>query len=241
MTASTTPTAERVEPTWRRWLRRGALGGGALAALTAVWWGPLLLASLAFFHVRRVEIEGLRYTQPDALMRELAIDTMASVWEAFDSLEAHARAHPMIIDARARRRLPNTVILEVLERTPIALVAEGQGLVAVDAFGERLPLDPAGSPIDVPIVGRRDSALLGLLDRIREGAPSLWLRLSEATLERDGTARLELHGVTVRARTDVTVARLGDIFPVEADLARRRLRAAELDVRFRDQVIARLP
>lgn len=241
MSEHVTPPADGLEPTWRRWLRRGALGGGLLAALTAVWWGPVLLATLAFFHVRRVEIEGLRYTQPDALMRELGIDTMASVWDAFDSLEARARAHPMIIDAHARRRLPNTVILEVLERTPVALIAEAQGLAAVDAAGERLPLDPAGTALDVPIVTRRDSALLGLLDRIRDGAPSLWLRISEAALERDGSARLQLDGVTLRARTDVTVARLGDIFPVEADLARRRLRAAELDVRFRDQVIARLP
>jgi hypothetical protein len=32
-----------------------------------------------------------------------------------------------------------------------------------------------------------------------------------------------------------------DILPVEADLARNHLRAVELDLRFRDQVIARQP
>jgi hypothetical protein len=31
------------------------------------------------------------------------------------------------------------------------------------------------------------------------------------------------------------------VTPVEADLARRHLRVAELDLRYRDQVIARLP
>jgi len=36
------------------------------------------------------------------------------------------------------------------------------------------------------------------------------------------------------------VTRLADIFPVESDLARRQLRAEELDLRYRDQVIARL-
>jgi hypothetical protein len=39
---------------------------------------------------------------------------------------------------------------------------------------------------------------------------------------------------------DITVERLGDILPVEADLARRQARVAELDLRYRDQVIARL-
>jgi cell division protein FtsQ len=44
----------------------------------------------------------------------------------------------------------------------------------------------------------------------------------------------------VRARLGVSVARLTDIFPVENDLRRRGARVAELDLRYRDQVIARL-
>jgi len=39
----------------------------------------------------------------------------------------------------------------------------------------------------------------------------------------------------------VTVERLAEIEPVQDDLARRQLRVAELDLRYRDQVIARLP
>jgi len=38
----------------------------------------------------------------------------------------------------------------------------------------------------------------------------------------------------------VSVERLSDIFPVESDLIRRRANVAELDLRYRDQVIARL-
>jgi hypothetical protein len=40
---------------------------------------------------------------------------------------------------------------------------------------------------------------------------------------------------------DVTVQRLADILPVERDLANKQLRAAELDLRYREQVIVRLP
>jgi cell division protein FtsQ len=46
--------------------------------------------------------------------------------------------------------------------------------------------------------------------------------------------------VTVRLSPDVTVGRLADLLPVEDELARRRVRVAEIDLRFRDQVIARL-
>ncbi|HVF38822.1 MAG TPA: FtsQ-type POTRA domain-containing protein [Gemmatimonadaceae bacterium] len=46
--------------------------------------------------------------------------------------------------------------------------------------------------------------------------------------------------LTVRASLGVSVSRLADIFPVESDLLRRRANVAELDLRYRDQVIARL-
>jgi hypothetical protein len=51
---------------------------------------------------------------------------------------------------------------------------------------------------------------------------------------------LELGTVNVRAMGDLSVDRLTDIIPVEADLMRRQARVAELDLRYRDQVIARL-
>jgi len=38
----------------------------------------------------------------------------------------------------------------------------------------------------------------------------------------------------------LSVERLADIFPVETDLARRQVSVSELDLRYRDQVIARL-
>jgi len=52
---------------------------------------------------------------------------------------------------------------------------------------------------------------------------------------------MQLAGTPVRAMHDVSAARLAEIEPVEQDLARRGLHAAELDLRYKDQVIARLP
>ena len=239
--AASAAAASAAPPPWRRWLGRGLLGTALLAVLTAPWWGPRALATLAFFHVRRVEFEGVRYTTPEALMAALAIDTMVSVFDPLEPLVERVRAHEMVLDARARRELPGTVIIAVRERTPVALVAGARGMVAVDVAGEVLPIDPARVPVDAPVVSRIDTTLLALLDRVREGAPALWARVASARPDADGSVRLDLGTVTLRARGDVTVARLGDILPVEADLARRRLRAVELDVRFRDQVIARLP
>jgi hypothetical protein len=68
----------------------------------------------------------------------------------------------------------------------------------------------------------------------------VFARLSDVA--RVGEKEIVIHfdGLPVRAMLDVTPDRLAEIFPVEADLARRQARVAELDLRFRDQVIARL-
>jgi hypothetical protein len=54
------------------------------------------------------------------------------------------------------------------------------------------------------------------------------------------TATIVPQMLRVRAKLGVSATRLTDIFPVEFDLRRRGARVAELDLRYRDQVIARL-
>ena len=65
-------------------------------------------------------------------------------------------------------------------------------------------------------------------------------RLDDVARVGDREVLLHFRTLTVRAMLDVTPDRLAEIFPVEADLAKRQARVAELDLRFRDQVIARL-
>jgi hypothetical protein len=68
----------------------------------------------------------------------------------------------------------------------------------------------------------------------------VFARLSDVTRVGDREVLIHFENLTVRAMLDVTADRLAEIFPVEADLAKRQARVAELDLRFRDQVIARL-
>jgi cell division protein FtsQ len=70
----------------------------------------------------------------------------------------------------------------------------------------------------------------------------MYRRMSEVRREGDSGREVEiiLDSLRVRALWDVTLKRLVDLELVERDLARRQLRAIELDLRYRDQVIARL-
>ncbi len=229
------------EQPWRQWLLRGAIGLAAILLLAVPWWAPRVLSTLDFFHVRRIEFDGVRYSDPSELVALLAIDTTESVWMALDPLGERVREHPMVVHAVVTRRLPATLVVTVRERSPIALAPSDSGLVPVDSAGASLPIDPSRTPVDVPIIADADTALLRLLSQLRTGAPELWTRLASAKRENTTDFRLSFGQIDLRTRDDVTIARLADILPVEADLARRRLQAVELDLRFRDQVIARLP
>jgi len=128
-------------------------------------------------------------------------------------------------------------------------------------------LEPA---LDLPVTNQRDVALTRMLADIRERSSALFRRISEVSRTGSGDVLLLLTSgsapmkrsstdsatsqsdsatansvnspemLRVRARVGVSAARLTDIFPVEFDLRRRGARVAELDLRYRDQVIARL-
>ena len=211
-----------------------------VALLAAPWWGPRALSHLAFFRVRRVEIVGAQYVPPGDILRRLNVDTTHSVWAPAAPLEERIAAHPEIRSARVRRRLPGTLVVEIVESPPVALVPASTGLRAYDDRGVLLPVDPSRADVDVPVLARRDTALLRLLGEVRRDAPALYERVSELRRLPRGEVWMKVAGTPVLAMSDVTVDRLLELDPVAQDLARRQLRVAELDLRYRDQVIARL-
>jgi cell division protein FtsQ len=214
-----------------------------LFLLASPFWGPGTLRRLAFFRVRKVEILGTRYTAPTELLDRLRIDTTRSVWDPIAPLEARVRSHPQIAQVEIERRLPGTLVVRVTERHPVALVSGPGGLRAVDERGVRLPMDLSRTPVDAPIVtaAPRDTLVYHLLGAMQREAPSLYAKLSSIRATGADEILLQIADLPVRAMTSVTLARLGDIDPVEHDLARRQLRPSEIDLRYRDQVIARLP
>jgi len=244
----------RDRPRWLRLLVSLSVISAAVAMVASPWWGPRALSRLDFFHVRTFELQGLRYAKAPELVRALAVDTTESVWQPLDSLVAIMEAQPMVLRAVIERDLPGTLRVLVTERVPVALVPTKTGLRPADRTGAVLPIDPAAVPLDLPIASVADSAMLSALDALRADAPELYARISEVRKAGKHELRFTVTGsaigaagptmantLLVRTNDDVTVARFKDILPVEADLARNHLRAVELDLRFREQVIARQP
>jgi len=226
-----------------------------VALIMAGAWGARRAArSMAFFRVRSVEIRGVRYLQPNEILSRLKADTLMSVWDDLEPLRDRVRHHPQIADVTITRRLPGTLVVTVQENQPVALIQTRTGLLPYDSAGRQLPIDPARVNLDLPIVATNDPALLRLVGAIRYAEPSVFSRLEEVrrtgrdeimlTLSRrartGGDSAQSQGMLRVRVLIGLSVERLADIFPVENDLARRQAHVDELDLRYRDQVIARL-
>ena len=237
--ADASPDSVDRGPSMRR-LKLALFGIAALLVLSSPMWAPLFLKRMAFFRVRRVEILGAHYVAPSDILSRLNVDTLASIWDPTKPLAARIATHPEIATVAVERELPGTLVVRVTERIPVALGPAANGFLVYDERGVALPIDPTRVSVDAPVLAQRDTALLRLLGAMRERMPALYGRLSE--VRRAGRTELlfQLKSVPVRAMQDVTLERLADIDPVEADLAGRQARVAEIDLRFRDQVIARL-
>ena len=226
--------------------------------LTAAHYTLVGLRSMAFFRVRTIEIRGTHYLQPTDIVDRMHVDTLRSLWDDVGPLEARVRPHPQVSDVKITRRFPGTLVVTLRENLPVALIPSGQGLRPYDSLGRELPIDPLRTDLDLPVVASPDPAILRLLGEIRSGDLAMYQRISE--VRRTGrndllivlgssSARLaspldpaarEAGVLRVRALVGVTVDRLTDIFPVESDLVARQARIGELDLRYRDQVIARI-
>jgi cell division protein FtsQ len=209
---------------------------------------------MAFFRVRSVEVRGTRYLQANEIISRLKVDTLASLWDDLAPYRDRVRGHPQVSDVTISRRMPGTLVVTIKENLPVGLIQTPTGLLPYDSMGKQLPIDPARTNLDLPIVATDDPVLLKLVGAIRAAEPRVFARIEEVrrtgrneillTLSRStvaaGAVAPEKGTLLVRVPVGLSVERLADIFPVETDLARRQVQVGELDLRYRDQVIARL-
>ena len=123
------------------------MGVVALVMLSAPFWGPLLMRRMAFFRVRRVEIRwsALCCARVTFSRGCTSIRWLRSGIRPRPLVARSRHAIPRLQSAVVRRKLPGTLVVEVVERVPVALVPAAGGFRVYDARGVALPIDPARS------------------------------------------------------------------------------------------------
>lgn len=173
-----------------------------IAVLTGILWAgwsylvrpvAVKISAHPIFTVRAVIVDGASYLSRDDIIATAGIESGVNIFDV-DLAEVSRVLNDRyaVEDFVVYRRLPDTVAIEVQERTPVALLSLDT-LVGVDKNGEPLPHIGAELIDTLPIITgvkstkalsdstikERIRAGISLLDRIHDDAPAVYGRVSE--------------------------------------------------------------
>lgn len=176
----------------RRWLAVGGVALLTVAAAVGLWiaglpqrWADdsVRATAAAGFGVRHVELAGVRNADKLAIYAA-ALDgpTDAMLAVDLDRIRARLRAQPWIADASVRRRLPDTLVITVVERRPAALWQHRRRLALIDSTGAVLERDRLDRFAALPlVVGPEANRHAGLLFGQLRAQPTLAGEVDAAT------------------------------------------------------------
>lgn len=134
------------------------------------------------FAVRRVELRGLDRMDHNIVYNAvLDQPSRAMPLVDLDAIRARLMTFPWIKDARVSRRLPDTLVVDVVERTPAALWQNGRRLFLIDADGVALrEVHPDAVPTLPTVAGPGAERRVSELGTLMEAAPRLRPLLASA-------------------------------------------------------------
>lgn len=196
---------KRVVPLWRR---RSALAGVSVLLVTAAlaygWWAwregvphrltedarqALVQRSLALgFRVNEVFVEGRENTPVAALRKALKVERGAPIlFVDLDAARERLLALPWVRDVSVQRVLPDTVVVYLVERRPMALWQHEGRFALIDDTGTVIERDNLGRFSDLIVIVGNDAAAA-------EAAGLLATIASEAELRERLTAAVRVSG-----------------------------------------------
>ena len=239
--------------TRRRWPWIGAVVGLLLVLGCAAVVTPRAVRRIArsdVFRVSELRLEGARFLTLEQAAEAAAVPSEASVWDDPTDWEARLEAHPLVLEARVRRRIPGTLIFDVREREPVGLVP-APTLEVVDREGRVLPIDPSEHALDLPLLRvsarareaeKLRAALAAEAERLGRVDPEFADMVSELSRDEHGDvlARWGEPAVTFLFTPAVTARKLREGVLVLLDITRQTGETpAAVDLRFEEQVVVR--
>ena len=137
----------------------------------------------AGFRVRSVAVQGTRRMNPQPIYR-IALDQRTTALPLVDVAAIRQRLldYGWVKDARVSRRYPDTLVVDIVERTPAALWQDGTRLSLIDAEGHVLDKVAVTRMPDLPLlVGAGANGHARALDALLDKAPTIKAQLISAS------------------------------------------------------------
>jgi cell division protein FtsQ len=137
----------------------------------------------AGFRVRSVAVQGTRRMDPKPIYR-IALDQRTTALPLVDveAIRERLLDFGWVKDARVSRRYPDTLVVDIVERTPAALWQDGDRLTLIDAEGHVLDKVAVTRMPDLPLlVGPGANSHARALDALLGKAPTIKAQLVSAS------------------------------------------------------------
>ncbi|MFK3982123.1 cell division protein FtsQ/DivIB [Micromonospora sp. NPDC050397] len=193
--------SDAVPPSARRFMRRARQRRLRAAMPWAVAAGVLVVAGLvtwvvygtSLFGVAEVRVTGATLTTPEQVRQAAGVRAGLPLARVdLDRVRDRVGELAPVERASVSRHWPGALLIEVVERTPAAVVPQGGQFAVVDRSGvvfQTLAQRPAGLPlVRVAHPGRQDAATGAALEVVAVLTPQLRERLVEVAVE--GPARI---------------------------------------------------
>jgi cell division protein FtsQ len=136
----------------------------------------------AGFRVRSVDVQGIQRMDSKPVF-QIALDQKSMAMPLVDVAAIRERLlkYGWVKDARVSRRLPDTLVIDIVERQPAALWQDQQRLSLIDAEGVVLDRVPISAMPDLPLlIGPGANARSRQLDALLAEVPTLRPQLESA-------------------------------------------------------------
>jgi cell division protein FtsQ len=201
------------------------------------------------FRIASIEVKGNKFLS-EGEVRELLGPAIGGnlISANLEGLRANLAASPWVGGAVVRRKLPNTLLVDVTERFPIAL-AETDQLYVMDASGELIDLlGPRTADFDLPIIrGLSGVSVEVRQDRARrantllDDLGDLSAEVSEISVDRAGDLLVVLRGdgSVLKLAEPPYRKRVLSFLALRQKLRERCPDAEYFDLRFKDRIYAK--
>lgn len=136
----------------------------------------------AGFEVRKVEVRGVeRMNEIDVYERVLGVRERAMPQVSLSELRASLMQLPYVRDARVSRQLPDTIVVDIVERQPHAVLRRADGLALIDETGHLLErISAADARKHLVISGKEAETRVQALASLLNSAPQLQEQVTQA-------------------------------------------------------------
>jgi cell division protein FtsQ len=196
-------STDAVPPSVRRFMRRArqrrlraalpwALISAVLGLVALVSW---VVLGTGVFGVRQVRVVGVNLVTPTEVRVAAALPEGAPLARVdLAAVRGRVGALAPVATVMVSREWPDTIVIEVVERTPTAVVPQGKRFAVVDRTGvvfQTLDRRPAELPlVRVASPGRDDAGTRAALEVLAVLTPQLREQLAEVAVE--GPARIKV-------------------------------------------------